>query len=129
MYFLVSRSAPNPRDDMLLVQTIQITDKFGFEKQRGGNRTGLDSETVFVESGSRPSVCMDAGALALAAAAFLLAQAAAAAAWALTRRRRRAAEKAAALPHGMPPQQPASRADSMCKLYDTGFRGAHHRHF
>lgn len=33
---------------MLLVQSIQITDKFGFEKQQGGKpKTSSSSETVF----------------------------------------------------------------------------------
>lgn len=35
-------------DDMLLVQSIQITDKFGFEKQQGAKpKTPSSSETVF----------------------------------------------------------------------------------
>ncbi len=35
-------------DDMLLVQSIQITDKFGFEKQQSAKpKTTTTSETVF----------------------------------------------------------------------------------
>lgn len=37
------------RDDMLLVQSIQITDKFGFDKQTADKaRSSTSSETVFV---------------------------------------------------------------------------------
>lgn len=37
------------RDDLLLVQSIQITDKFGFDKQTADKaRSSSSSETVFV---------------------------------------------------------------------------------
>lgn len=44
------REAKTPtRDDMLLVQSIQITDKFGFDKQTAEKPRGsTSSETVFV---------------------------------------------------------------------------------
>lgn len=35
---------------MLLVQSIQITDKFGFDKQTAVEKTRSSSETVFVAS-------------------------------------------------------------------------------
>lgn len=38
------------RDDMLLVQSIQITDKFGFDKQTALEKSRASSETVFVAS-------------------------------------------------------------------------------
>lgn len=117
---------------MLLVQTIQITDKFGFDKQRSGNHTTKSSgETIFIENDRVDGFCLNGAGILVAGAAFLLAQMAIAALWGLARRRRRAAAKAAELAMGMPPPTPASRADSMCKLYDTssGFGRSHHRHF
>ena len=45
-------------DDMLLVQSIQITDKFGFEKQQAKPKAINNSETVFVAN-SRESVCVN----------------------------------------------------------------------
>ncbi|XP_077284987.1 ZP and PAN domain-containing protein neyo [Arctopsyche grandis] len=125
------RSTSSPREDMLLVQTIQITDKFGFEKQRSGNRSTTSSgETIFIENDRTEGFCLNAVGILVAIAAFLLAQVTITALWGLARRRRRAAEKNAELSMGMPPP-PASRADSVCKLYDSssGFGRSHHRHF
>lgn len=38
------------REDMLLVQSIQITDKFGFDKQTSFEKSRASSETVFVST-------------------------------------------------------------------------------
>lgn len=38
------------REDMLLVQSIQITDKFGFDKQTSLDKSRSSSETVFVST-------------------------------------------------------------------------------
>lgn len=38
------------REDMLLVQSIQITDKFGFDKQTSLEKARSSSETVFVST-------------------------------------------------------------------------------
>lgn len=40
-------SKQSSHDDMLLVQSIQITDKFGFEKQQSAKPKTTTSETVF----------------------------------------------------------------------------------
>lgn len=42
---------------MLLVQSIQITDKFGFEKQTAPKPKSTSSETVFIASD--PSFCVN----------------------------------------------------------------------
>lgn len=135
-----STSSVMPRDDMLLVQTIQITDKFGFDRQKAANRT---TSTVFIEEDVHRAggPCLNAGGIALAGIAFLLAQAAAAAVWALAKKRGRARAKARDLNRGVlgihdtssssssiPVTSRAS--DSMCKLYDANFGArSHHRHF
>lgn len=49
----------NGHDDMLLVQTIQITDKFGFEKQQQSKpKTVSSSETVFL-AGDVQTLCVN----------------------------------------------------------------------
>lgn len=60
---LVSRpkreSSKQSHDDMLLVQSIQITDKFGFEKQQGQKpKTSTSSETVFFAP-ETPGLCVN----------------------------------------------------------------------
>lgn len=114
------RSTPAaPTDDMLLVQTIQITDKmFGFEKQRAKNVT---EDSVFVRE--TDLTCVNASGAMLAAAAFLAAQLVVLAAWTCSWQRRRAASKAAELLPG--PNAPSA----LCKVYDASFSRAHQRHF
>lgn len=113
------RSTPaTPTEDMLLVQTIKITDKFGFDKQRAKNET---EESVFIRESEMTCVNM-AGAM-LAGAAFLAAQLVVLAAWTCSWQRRRSTAKAAELLPG--PSAPSS----LCKVYDASFSRAHQRHF
>ncbi|XP_022118072.1 uncharacterized protein LOC110995296 [Pieris rapae] len=107
-----------PTDDMLLVQTIQITDKFGFDKQRAKNVT---EDSVYVRE--TDVTCVNASGAMLAAAAFIAAQLVVLAAWTCSWQRRRAAAKAAELLPG--PNAPSS----LCKVYDPSFSRAHQRHF
>ncbi|KAJ6637402.1 hypothetical protein Bhyg_10132, partial [Pseudolycoriella hygida] len=76
-------------DDMLLVQSIQITDKFGFEKQQSAKpKTSTTSETVFYA----PEVtgfCVNGLGLIVAGTVFLLAQLAVIAIWTFLYQRRR----------------------------------------
>lgn len=106
-----------PTDDMLLVQTIQITDKFGFDKQRAGNVT--EDAILLRES---DVTCVNAAGAMLAAAAFLAAQLVVLAAWTCSWQRRRAAAKAAEL-------LPGPITPSPLKVYDCNFSRAHQRHF
>lgn len=50
------------QEDMLLVQSIQITDIFGFDKQQQATKsTGYDSnETVFISSDNAQGFCVNA---------------------------------------------------------------------
>lgn len=107
-----------PTDDMLLVQTIQITDKFGFDKQKAKNVT---EDAVFVRE--TDVTCVNAAGAMLAAAAFIAAQLVVLAAWTCSWQRRRAAAKAAELLPG--PNAPSA----LCKVYDASFTRAHQRHF
>ncbi|CAG9817948.1 unnamed protein product [Phaedon cochleariae] len=114
------RRSTNPNEDLLLVQSIQITDKFGFNGEN--NRT--ESEAVFIPANAP---CVNVAGLVVAAAVFLSAQLVVIAAWTFIWQRRRLGGKiedgvsvAQSLGHG--------RTDSLCKLYEgSGF--SHHRRF
>ncbi|XP_058813376.1 uncharacterized protein LOC131677531 [Topomyia yanbarensis] len=117
-----------PQDDMLLVQSIQITDKFGFEKQQGKPKIS-SSETVFVASSDAQGICVNGLGLIVAGAVFLLGQLAVIAIWTFLwqrRRKQRQFENASMGSSVMPsPTMAAGRGDSMCKLYDSGYAGRH----
>ncbi|XP_058129267.1 uncharacterized protein LOC131289165 [Anopheles ziemanni] len=117
-----------PQDDMLLVQSIQITDKFGFEKQQGAKPKISSSETVFVANDGQ-GICVNGLGLIVAGAVFLLAQLAVIAIWTYLwqrRRKQRQFENASMGSSVVPtPTLTGSRADSMCKLYDSGYAGRH----
>jgi hypothetical protein len=55
--FIVTRHRRDTKhqmpEDMLLVQSIHITDKFGFEKQQQSKAKSSNSETVFIASDSQ----------------------------------------------------------------------------
>ncbi|XP_055620980.1 uncharacterized protein LOC129765119 [Toxorhynchites rutilus septentrionalis] len=118
-----------PQDDMLLVQSIQITDKFGFEKQQQAKPKLSSSETVFVASTDAQGICVNGLGLIVAGAVFLLGQLAIIAIWTYLwqrRRKQRQFENASMGSSVMPsPTLATSRGDSMCKLYDSGYAGRH----
>ncbi|OWR50334.1 hypothetical protein KGM_210943 [Danaus plexippus plexippus] len=109
------RRSTTPTDDMLLVQTIQITDKFGFDKQKAKNVT---EDSVYIRESD--ATCVNAAGALLAGAAFIAVQLVVLAAWTCSWQRRRAAAKAELLPGPNP--------NSLCKVYDAGFSRAQ-RHF
>lgn len=117
------------REDLLLVQSIQITDKFGFERDgKLPNVTSATRDTIFVESediSSSMGMCINLGEAIVAGTVFLVAQIAIIAAWTFTWQRRRqmlkhqeALSVSVSVPgmHSMP-----GRTDSLCKLYDGGY--------
>lgn len=120
-------------EDLLLVQSIQITDKFGFDRnnstqtQRTNNQ--IDNEAVFLPNEN--GLCVNMAGLIVAATVFLSAQLAIIAAWTFIWQRRRLSSKlshdgmsvSVSLPSGLS----ASRTDSLCKLYDGGY--THSRRF
>nr|CAH7728314.1 unnamed protein product [Callosobruchus chinensis] len=112
-------SSSTAQDDMLLVQTIQITDKFGFDKN--ANRSSSGSEAIYIAGDG--GLCVNVAGLIVAATIFLSAQLAIIAAWTFIWQRRKFNSKLShhdsmsAVSVSIPP---ASRADSLCKLYDAG---------
>ncbi|KAJ3640932.1 hypothetical protein Zmor_027465 [Zophobas morio] len=114
------RRSATPQDDLLLVQSIQITDKFGFE--RDGNKS-IDSEAIFIPN--EPGLCINMAGLIVAATVFLSAQLLIIAAWTFIWQRRRSNK----LNDGMSVSVslPSGRTDSLCKLYEAGYN--HSRRF
>lgn len=125
-----SASPSQVREDLLLVQSIQITDKFGFEQRdpksasSSGNSTS-GREGVFAEVEEATSglmgVCMNLGEAIVAGTVFLVAQIAIIAAWTFTWQRRRQIlkhQEALSVSVSVPGMH-AGRADSLCKLYDA----------
>ncbi|XP_015114772.1 uncharacterized protein LOC107039582 [Diachasma alloeum] len=127
------------REDLLLVQSIQITDKFGFERSdkssdNTGNRTSMPRDSIYgvegediVDLSGRYGLCVNVAEAIIAGALFIVAQIIIIAAWTFTWQRRKQILKhqealsvsvsvPGALHTGIP-----SRADSLCKLYDAGY--------
>ncbi|KAM7364241.1 ZP and PAN domain-containing protein neyo isoform 1-T2 [Cochliomyia hominivorax] len=137
------------QEDMLLVQSIQITDKFGFDKQQQqqSKGSGYDtSETVFIASDvTTQGFCVNAIGLIVAATVFLLAQLAVIAIWTYLYQRRRKLQPysnegiSSASSYGSHTASVAStmqggnipnaRSESLCKLYEGGFAARHGRQF
>lgn len=125
------RAASQARDDLLLVQSIQITDKFGFEREgkpMGSNQTA-SRDTVFIESEDLVGVngiCINMAEVIIAGTIFIVAQIIIIAAWIFTWQRRKQILKhqealsvsvsVPGLHAGIP-----NRTDSLCKLYDAGY--------
>lgn len=108
------------REDMLLVQSIQITDKFGFDRDQ--NKTDTNTEAMFIPNGE-PGLCVNMAGLIVAGTVFLAAQLAVIAAWTFIWQRRRVGNKLAQddMSFGLPSGMSANRTDSLCKLYEGGY--------
>ncbi|KAG5673720.1 hypothetical protein PVAND_003740 [Polypedilum vanderplanki] len=116
-------------DDMLLVQSIQITDKFGFtnkqQQQQTTETTLRNSETVFYAKPDAQSFCVNGLGLILTGTIFLLAQLAVITVWTVLYGRR---QKQRDFENSTIVSQIAStnsRSDSMCKLYESEYSGHH----
>lgn len=123
-------TSKNSHEDMLLVQSIQITDKFGFEKQQGKPKSINSSETIFMST-DNPNFCVNGLGLIVASTVFLLAQLAVIAIWTYLwqRRRKQRQFEESSIGSVQAPTLTSNRTDSMCKLYDSGFAGRHARQF
>ncbi|XP_061388950.1 uncharacterized protein LOC133324081 [Musca vetustissima] len=139
------------QEDLLLVQSIQITDKFGFDKQQqsksNSNHLGYDAnETVFISSeAASQGFCVNAIGLIVAATVFLLAQLAVIAIWTYLYQRRRklqpyssegmsnassyGSHSAGSSASTIVGNIPNARSESLCKLYEGGFGPRHGRQF
>lgn len=115
-------SAATAREDLLLVQSIQITDKFGFNrnKSESSRRYGEDMSSMYLESEVGEGLCVSVFGVLLAGAVFLAVQLAIVGAWACVWQRRRTPFVTGGYP-GDGLHLSVSRTDSLCKLYDTGY--------
>lgn len=128
-----STGASAGREDLLLVQSIRIMDKFGFDKlaspnasdaAAAGSGAGSGASTVFVsKDGVNNGFCLNVAGVLLAGVAFLALQLAVIAVWTCVWQRRRIAHKQRQLDDSTlsAPSLRVSRTDSLCKLYDTGY--------
>ncbi|XP_044762472.1 uncharacterized protein LOC123319521 [Coccinella septempunctata] len=122
------RRSTDAQDDLLLVQSIQIKDKFGFERD---NNSALLNEAVFLPN--EAGVCINMAGLLVACAVFLAAQMSLIAAWTFVWQKRRSSSKLSghdnvSVTMSIPPSaMSSSRTDSLCKLYDSGY--SHPRRF
>ncbi|XP_014217059.1 uncharacterized protein LOC106645663 [Copidosoma floridanum] len=133
-----SASPSQLREDLLLVQSIQITDKFGFEQREHARHPGNGTnghhhlnnhlgDDVYAEldepaaTSGLMGVCMNTAEALVAGSVFLVAQVAVIAAWAFTWQRRRQIlkhQEALSVSVSVPGLH-SGRADSLCKLYDA----------
>lgn len=119
------RSASVSQDDMLLVQSIQITDKFGFETDV--NKSSMDNEPLYIPN---DSICINIAGLFLTIVIFISTQFAIMATWTFICQKRKISKKMCADQMSVSvsiPSQFSSRSDSLCKLYENGF--THSRRF
>lgn len=120
------RAVNEVQDDLLLVQSIQITDKFGFN--RDSNKTET-TEAVFITNEN--GLCFNTAGLILAAIVFLSTQLAVIAAWTFIWQRKRFSSKlgddSLSVTLSVPSGLSSNRTESRCQLYDAGY--SHSRRF
>ncbi|KAK6628021.1 hypothetical protein RUM44_010503 [Polyplax serrata] len=112
------RKRSSTREDMLLVQSIHISDKFGFP---AASRNSTENEAVFIQADAGTNTCMNIAYLAAAGAIFLVAQLAVVAALALAWQKRKRSPKddlSVSISNGL---MNVARTDSLCKLYESGY--------
>lgn len=116
------RSTSDSNDDMILVQSIQITDKFGFEREN--TTKSIENDAIYITS-NESSYCVNMAGLIVAAAVFLAAQLAVIAAWTYIWQKRKLDQKlhsdSMSVSVSMPSGLSSGRTDSLCKLYDVGY--------
>ncbi|XP_023290725.1 uncharacterized protein LOC111673851 [Orussus abietinus] len=121
------RDASQSREDLLLVQTIQITDKFGFERDGKSSNGSTTKDSAYVDAEEVISgVCVNLSEAVIAGTVFLIAQIAIIATWTFVWQRRRQVlkhQEALSVSVSVPGMHSGlpSRADSLCKLYDAGY--------
>lgn len=127
-------ASADARDDMLLVQSIQITDKFGFgaqraspDDQKSGGGAAADATTfggVRHRDYDFDGLCVNLFGIVISCLVFMAVQVAVLLAWAYVWNKKRLAEdRYHRQQDGMSVSMsiPVGRTDSMCKLYDTGY--------
>ncbi|KAJ4437006.1 hypothetical protein ANN_17138, partial [Periplaneta americana] len=124
----IHTAGANAREDMLLVQSIQITDKFGFDRaaarKANTSTTSGDNSAIFISDATTGGFCVNVAGIIVAGTVFLAVQLAVIAAWTFVWQRRRKVMKhhqdAMSVSVSVPGLNVA-RTDSLCKLYDTGY--------
>ncbi|KAK3928739.1 EGF-like domain-containing protein 2 [Frankliniella fusca] len=141
-------SNPSAREDLLLVQSIRIMDKFGFDPSKLAGNASSSSDTVFVSEDGSAAVCVNLAGVVVAGIVFLAAQLAVIAIWTCVWQRRRGSKEShldsldgmsvsvashhgshhgshlgshLGSHHGSHHGSHVSRTDSLCKLYDSGY--------
>jgi len=110
-------SSTDPKQDLLLVQSIQITDKFGFNK-RNGTQFEEPSTMFMASSESQNGFCLNLAGLIISSVVFLAVQMSIIVAWVFVWSRKRQSK----LYHDSTSSiSVPARTDSLCKLYDTGY--------
>ncbi|XP_037949968.1 uncharacterized protein LOC119681385 [Teleopsis dalmanni] len=128
-------------DNILLVQSIQITDKFGFN-QEDANALGADGhEKVFTGINEETLTCLNGYGLVIAGALFLLAQLTVIAIWKTVQKRNKKErylyqhEPAPSVSYGAPTAMVYGQAhvgtasDTLGKLYESGMTGRYGQQF
>lgn len=116
------RSVTSPQDDMLLEQSIQITDKFGFE--RDSNKSTFDNEAIYLPN---DCVCINMAVLFLIVIIFVSTQFVILATWTFICKKRNVSSKLSEQlsVNGSIPSQLACRMDSFYKLYGNNYNHPH----
>lgn len=121
-----AKSTSDARDDMLLVQSIQITDKFGFGAQQASpaDMKPADATVYGVrhQDFDFDGLCVNLFGIVISCLVFLAVQVAVLLAWAYVWNKKRLVDRYRQQ-DGLSVSMsiPVGRTDSMCKLYETGY--------
>lgn len=122
------RSANSPRDDLLLVQSIHITDKFGFNRNKSASASSYstdDMSSVYLHDETPSGLCINLAGVIISGIVFLAVQLAVIMAWTCVWQRKRLYKNSPYHQDGLSLSVPGlsnvARTDSLCKLYDTGY--------
>lgn len=114
------RAASSARDDLLLVQSIQITDKFGFNKHRANMTDFKEPSTVFMSSTDQSQgFCLNLAGVIISGVVFLAVQMSIVVAWLFVYQQRK--RTSSIYHHDGSSLSVPGRTDSLCKLYETGY--------
>lgn len=118
----------SPRDDLLLVQSIHITDKFGFNRNKSASASSFstdDMSSVYLHDEPSNGLCINLAGVIISGIVFLAVQLAVIMAWTCVWQRKRLYKNSPYHQDGLSLSVPGlsnvARTDSLCKLYDTGY--------
>ncbi|KAL1115832.1 hypothetical protein AAG570_006122 [Ranatra chinensis] len=118
------RRSSSSREDLLLVQTIQITDKFGFNGAKPRHNSSADflggePSTVYMPSQPDTGFCLNLAGVIIAGVVFIAVQLAVVVAWTVVWQRKRSGSKLYS--DGTSSISAPGRTDSLCKIYEAGY--------